>query len=156
MNKQNNQLATKQDINVLKNDIGNLKYDMGNLKNDMGNLKEDMGNLKQDMGLFKQEMKESFAESLVEIKKIVKSAVDETDESINRLARQMVTKFDEVDQNFIEVRADIAEIKKSLNETNKKLDITKSNHERRLDIVEDRTVTLKNHMENGFKKKLVW
>lgn len=121
MNKQNPQVATKQDLQNL---------------------------------VTKQEIKQAFADNLVEIKKVVKSAVEETDENINRLARQMMTKFDEVDQNFIEVRADIAEIKESLNETNKKLDITKSNHERRLDIVENRTVTLKNHMENGFKKKL--
>ena len=121
MNKQNPQVATKQDLQNL---------------------------------VTKQEIKQAFADNLVEIKKVVKSAVEETAENINRLARQMMTKFDEVDQNFIEVRADIAEIKESLNETNKKLDITKSNHERRLDIVENRTVTLKNHMENGFKKKL--
>ncbi len=64
------------------------------------------------------------------------------DTKIDTLEQKMNDKFDQVDKRFDEV--------------DKRFDRLEDKYGRRLDTLESRTITLKNHMENGFKKKLAW
>ncbi len=48
------------------------------------------------------------------------------------------------------------EMNERFDQVDKRFDRIEDQHGRRLDTLESRTITLKNHMENGFKKKLAW
>lgn len=88
--------------------------------------------------------------------------------TIDDLALMVAKGFSSMEERFdakLDFKIDALEVKmdKGFDDVNKRLDDTierldrmETRHERKFDNLENRTITLKNHMENGFKKKLAW
>ncbi len=77
--------------------------------------------------------------------------------TIDGLARMVANGFSSMEER-VDAKIDTLEAKmdKRFDDVDKRLDRIEDRHGRRLDNLESRTITLKNHMENCFKKKLAW
>ncbi len=78
---------------------------------------------------------------------------EEADQNVNRLARIMMEKFDQVDERFDKMDQRVGAVEDNLE---KKIDNLENKIDRRMSATEDKVHVVKNILEKNLKVKVAW
>lgn len=84
---------------------------------------------------------------------------EEADQNVNRLARIMMEKFDQVDERFNKIETTMAtkeDLKATEDKLEQKIDNLENKIDRRMSVVEGRVHIVKNVLEKNLKVKVAW
>ncbi|MFA7285770.1 MAG: hypothetical protein WC011_02905 [Candidatus Paceibacterota bacterium] len=121
--------ATKEDLLDIKNDIGGLKGDMAGVKNDIVDIKSDLGSLTQ--------LVETVA---ISVSKLT-DKVDGLETNLNLFKLETNTHFNNLETDLKSFKIETRENFKELNEKFDDMSDTVNNHDRRIEILEEKVLS---------------